>query len=265
MFYGEASFRKALLSTSASSEAERSSLELSVLSESHTMRYPRAWLDSIRLRKALQDYPPYAPPHRGDCMSLSQEEGEENYAYFLDQKPARLERFVRLLAKFDVPASLDDAGLRCINEWVHRYGGHLVARDTASSHETFVSFSPSWTEANLPLNVIWDLAIYAGEYITSANPSHRWGLDLGAEHRISRQDFGYLRPCLFIDWHPVRRNHIFDFAFATARAKRRVATIGALLAGDPNAPADSFKKTLMFWAGSDPRLSRPRGTIRVGE
>lgn len=229
------------------------------------MLYPRAWLDSVRLRRALQDYPPYAPPHRGDCMSLSQQEGEENYAYFLYQKLARLEHFVQLLAKFDVPASLDDAGLQHVNAWVHRYSGHLVTRDTASSHETYVSFSPSWTDANLGLNVVWDLAIYAGEYITSANPAHRWGLDLGDKHRIAREDFGYLRPCVFISWRPVRRNHIFDFAFATARAKRRVMTIGALLIGNPDAPADSFQKTLTFWAGSDPRLSRPHGTIRVGE
>ena len=190
-------------------------------------------------------------------MSLSRREGEENFAYFLDQKPYRLKNFAQLLAEFNELATLDHGGLQRINAWVHRYGGHLVTKDNIASQEAYELFSPPWTDANLGLNVVWDLAIYAGEYVTSANPSHKWGLDLGDEHRVSRQLAGYLRPCVFIAWRPVRRFHLFDFAFDTARTKREVMTIGSFLVGNPNAPPDSLQRVLTFWAGRDPQQSQP--------
>jgi hypothetical protein len=217
------------------------------------MLYPSAWLDSIRIAKALRDYPEYVPPHRGDYASLSRTQGEENFAYFLEQKPRRLDSLNRLLAELDVSAMLDDAGVRRVSAWVHRYSGHLVGKDIISSSDAYHSFTPPWTDANRGLNAVWDLGIYIGEYVTSVHSSHKWGLDLGDRHQVSREASGYLRPSVFIAWRPVRRFAPFDFSFATARAKRNVMTIGSILVGDPNAPADSFQESLTFWAGSDPR------------
>jgi hypothetical protein len=217
------------------------------------MLYPRAWRDSMRIAKALRSYPEYTPPHRGDYASLSRAQGEENFAYFLEQKPRRLDSLTRLLAYFDVSATLDHAGLRRVSAWVHRYSGHLIGKDVISSSDTYHSFTPPWTHANAGLNAVWDLGVYTGEYVTSVNPAHKWGLDLGDRHRVSREVSGYLRPCIFIAWRPVRRFPVFDFSFATAKAKRRVMTIGSVLVGDPNAPADGFQAALTFWAGSNPR------------
>jgi hypothetical protein len=215
--------------------------------------YPRAWLDSFRVAKALRDYPEYAPPHRGDYASLSPAQGEENFAYFLEQKPRRLDSLGRLLAEFGVSATLDDAGMRGVSAWVHRYSGHLIGKHVFLWSEAYRTFMLPWTDAISGLNAVWDLGVYTGEYITSVNPSHKWGLDLGDQHRVSREVSGYLRPCVFIAWRPVRRFAVFGFSFAAAKAKRNVMTLGSRLGGDRNAPADSFQKALTFWAGSDPR------------
>src|SRR5262245_15202143 len=82
-----------------------------------TMLRPRAWLDSRRLRAGLRSYPVYSPPHPGDGSDLSLQKGQENYAYFLRTKDARVAHLRAFLALFEVPLSIDDVGLRNLDAW----------------------------------------------------------------------------------------------------------------------------------------------------
>jgi hypothetical protein len=207
------------------------------------MLHPKTWLDAVRIREAIRNYPVYTPPHRKDSESITFAEGNENFAFFIDQKPIRLANFVKWLAYFGVSPSDDDMGIHNVGAWVHRNGGLLMTADIYMSNKIYSSFTSSWTENYRGLNVIWDLAIYAGDWIIQKNASCSWGLDIGDEDRASRTMMGYLRPCVLIQEKP-GRFPIFDFCFDLVVAKRDLITIGAVRIGDPNMALAGFETKL---------------------
>ena len=79
----------------------------------------------------LVDYPIYQPPHRQGPNYIRQADsteyrqslsefaarGRENFAYFIDQRLARIAALQTLLAKFSVHAGIDDFGLAAVSAW----------------------------------------------------------------------------------------------------------------------------------------------------
>lgn len=189
------------------------------------MLRPRAWFDSRRIRAGLGGYPVYSPPHPGDSSELSLEEGEENYAYFLRSKDSRVAHLRTFLASFDARLSIDDAGLRNLDAWIHRYSGHLIDRDRFASWLAFQTFIPSWTVSYAGLNVLWDLGIAAGEFIIRLNPKCSWFLNDGRGRGSPRASPDYLRPCLLIE-RPPGYCDMFATILQIAEAKQEIMRIG---------------------------------------
>jgi hypothetical protein len=209
----------------------------------------RSWRDAARIRREMCGYPSYRPPFAKEAGQLTIEEGEQNFAYFLAHKYDRLGSLKQLLATFGVSLSFDDAGIREVGAWFHRFGGHLIHPDRYQSAIAYRSFVLEWTGAHRGLNVIWDLGIFAGEFIIRLNPACEWTLDDGDGSQSSPES--YLRPHLRI----ARRPGICDvlaIPFETARAKRKLVTLGRPVGWDPNLPEDAFENTLRHYAAPDP-------------
>ncbi|MEQ1673041.1 MAG: hypothetical protein ABL893_19495 [Hyphomicrobium sp.] len=207
------------------------------------MLHPKAWLDSIRIRDAVANYPIYAPPHKLDYKSITALQSRENYSYFDDQRAIRLAHFSQWIDNFGISATIDNAGIQSISGWIHRYAGHLLTADIYSSRHLYSSFTPVWSGSHRGLNVIWDLGIYAGDWIVQQNPACSWALNTGDEDPVSRNMTGFRRPCILIQKRP-GVFPVFNFLFDVAVAKRDLVTIGAIRIGDPNTPCNGFELQL---------------------
>src|SRR6202043_2546815 len=102
------------------------------------------------------------------------------------------------------PLRLELESLLALERWLHRYGGHLVP--VHNGHQPFedprvaatlCNFVPAWVGAYGGLNVIHDLAIFAGEYIISKNDNARWGMWYGEDEDWSRLTGVFGPPCVF--------------------------------------------------------------------
>ena len=143
------------------------------------MIYPSLWLAHARARSALNGYPLYDVPHKRAERTLSMEQAQENYAYFLSCKASRLTFFQAWLRRnFRVVLSIDGAGLLALNAWVKHYGGGLIDDDPFQA-TTFDSYSPIWTREYAGYNVMIDIGIFLGEYLISKRPHLRWQFHLG--------------------------------------------------------------------------------------
>jgi hypothetical protein len=153
----------------------------------------------------LRGYPIYAAPFARSNPALSREEMDANYRRFLEQKPERLQYLAGYLAAFSVPLRLEPEALPPLERWLDRYGGHLIP--ARGSHLNFggdpavtsalCNRGPAWAGEYHGLNIINDIAIFAGEYIISKNNEARWGMWYGDGEKRDRQTgvFGHL--CIF--------------------------------------------------------------------
>ncbi|MGK3796867.1 hypothetical protein, partial [Enterococcus faecium] len=77
------------------------------------------------------------------------------------------------LAPFSVELRLEADALPALGRWLYRYGGHLDPGGaevlSALSH-----YDPAWVGEYRGLNVINDIAIFAGDYIVAKNQNTRW-------------------------------------------------------------------------------------------
>src|ERR1700722_17773468 len=87
---------------------------------------PRAWFRARRLKAALNGYPVYAPPNMQNEIELPLSKAKENFSYFLQQVPYRLEFLRDFLKKFEIDAVTTDNGLAAVAGWYDRYGGLLL-------------------------------------------------------------------------------------------------------------------------------------------
>lgn len=219
------------------------------------MLHPKSWLDSWQLKKVVSDYPVYSPPYPRNHSSLTLRQAQENFSFFTDQKERRLRRFATFLAEFETAATLDNTGVQQVGRWVHRYGAHLITSDRRECPRTYYSFNPPWIGPYQGLNVVWDLATYAGDWIIAKNPFCAWELDLGDEDRISRSLPGYLRPCVMIERIP-GRFLVFDYVYDVADAKRDAIILGQIRVGDPNTLVGVFESQLRIRAAHVPTQPR---------
>lgn len=212
------------------------------------MLHPTAWLDLQRMRLLLRSYPGYAPPRPGlPHYDLNVEDGKENYRYFLATKIERILGLSNFLANFSVPLTTDQAGLRAVDAWLHRYGGHLVTRDRHVTGVSYGAFIPPWTGNLVGLNVIWDLGIYAGNAAIHANHNCSWVFNDGSWTKEGKHLTDYLKPCLSVEW---RRQpyDIFETVLQIAQAKQCLLDLGGRSQGAPDSRADALQQRVRFVA-----------------
>jgi hypothetical protein len=131
------------------------------------------------MRRALVGYPVYDPPH-SQRLPLSNEQGQENFRYFLEHREARMAALSAFLEKFDVKMGFDDVGLAAVSAWCPGHFGSLARnlRDHKTGQIFFMRLQP-WTEQWHGLNVIFDLGIFVGESIIARNPRLHWAREPG--------------------------------------------------------------------------------------
>jgi hypothetical protein len=158
--------------------------------------------DRRKVWRSLPDYPVYAPPFRYEQAKIPlREQIEQNYQYFLQHKADRLKYLADYLASFSVVLTLEPATLPVLGRWLYRYGGHL---HPGGGGVVFVlgHYNPLWTGVYHGLNVMNDLAIFAGDYIVSRNKKTRWDAWFGDGTRHTFEMAGFGQPCIFGLTHP---------------------------------------------------------------
>jgi len=156
----------------------------------------RTWRDRRKAKLALLGYPVYSPPYLQNEIDLPLSKAEANFGYFMTHRAFRLRSLQEFLNKFDVTASTDDQGLAAVTNWFRRYGGLMTyfERRSTVTLDAFVNYDPTWTEAHIGINVVWDLGIYTGECVIARYPSAHWTINTGNPDPISLKALGFHRP-----------------------------------------------------------------------
>jgi hypothetical protein len=152
-------------------------------------------LDRRRVWRTLHNYPVYSPPFRDAEAVLSKSEIAANFKYFLEQKERRVGYLTTYLSQFSLALRLEREGLFAVDDWLRRFSGYLVPRRDALY--AFVEHEPEWNCGYLGLNVINDVAIFAGDYIISKNKNVRWDVYYGDGTKYDYEECGFGLPCLF--------------------------------------------------------------------
>lgn len=169
------------------------------------MRVSAKFIDRLKVQRGLRDYPIYTPPFARSTPSLSAKEMDANYNHFLEHKAARLESIAEYLDAFSVQLRYEPDALLTLERWLYRYGGHLVPagggqvtpRGAPRMASALFNYEPAWVGRYHGLNVINDIAIFAGEYIIANSDDARWGMWYGDGDERDRQTGVFGHPCIF--------------------------------------------------------------------
>jgi hypothetical protein len=161
-------------------------------------------IDRRRVWKTLPEYPVYSPLFsygKGwnfgiDGKIPPRQQIKENYDYFLRHKANRLKHLADDLAPFSVELRLEADALPALGRWLYRYGRHLDpgGAEVISARNYY---EPAWVGEYHGLNVMNDIAIFAGDYIVSKNENAHWGAWYGDGKRFSFEMMGFGQPCIF--------------------------------------------------------------------
>jgi len=165
------------------------------------MRFISNIIDRWRVWNTLLDYPVYSPPFRDAEAVLSKEEIKANFDYFLQQKLVRREYLASYLRLFSVELRLAGETLPPLDRWIHRYGGHLIpsgGQIAVALHD----YELAWRGEYHGLNVVHDIAAFAGDYMISKNNQVRWDAYYGSGAKNDYDEPGFGHPCLFGLAHP---------------------------------------------------------------
>jgi hypothetical protein len=162
-----------------------------------------------RVWKTLPDYPVYSPPfsygrgwNYGKGWKIpSCEQIKRNYEYFLRHKAERLKNLGDYLTPFSVELRLEADALPALGRWLYRYGRHLYPGG-AEVNSALYHYDPAWVGEYHGLNVMNDIAIFAGDYIVSENEDARWDAWYGDGKKYSYEMMAFGQPCIFGLKHP---------------------------------------------------------------
>jgi hypothetical protein len=142
------------------------------------------------LSPGLQDYPLYQPPHSlgpllrrradqtdQDFQRYSDDystRSKQNFAYFIEQRAARLGALKTFLAGFGVSADLDDAGLASVSAWLADNSFALADVRKPDVRGPFYQMRIPWTGDLRGLNVIFDLGVFLGELLIQKQRRLHW-------------------------------------------------------------------------------------------
>ncbi|NEU12785.1 hypothetical protein G3T14_11645 [Methylobacterium sp. BTF04] len=133
-----------------------------------------------RLLRALCDYPVYDPPHRREERLLSLEQAAENFEYFMSVRQQRLAFFQSWLQQhFRVKIEPSERGVRRLNRWANFYAGFLLyhSDDPSAARAAYFCYQQHWTADFIGCNVVFDMGIALGEFITIKYPHLHWDFD----------------------------------------------------------------------------------------
>jgi len=184
------------------------------------IRHFRHWRNEARLKRALSGYPVYNPPHQGIAKLMPEKDARENHEFFLGKKAARLDALRRFLHPFGVSLAFTQQTKDALDGWLATYAALLyVAEDGCS----FLTHNPQWTGARGSLNVIFDLAVFLGEFAINENRMLRWEMDARTEPGRTRIDGQFQRtviaggqPLFPFPWDVMR--DVYDFCHAQCEA-----------------------------------------------
>lgn len=161
------------------------------------------------LSAALLNYPLFEPPHRQgpNFLRRRQDQTEEehlnyirefmsrsdqNFLYFMDERPTRLAALRKFLGTFGVSAGLDEAGLASVSTWFVDNGYALVSslRDPVVV-QRFYQMQTPWTEELRGLNVIFDLGVFLGESLIQRQSRLHWNYGPGSSDNGESFGTGY--------------------------------------------------------------------------
>jgi hypothetical protein len=157
------------------------------------MRHVRHWWAERRFKRALVGYPVYQPPHRGIEMMMSKGDATENYEFFLASKAGRIDTLRRFLGFFGLSLDFTDQTKAALDRWLATHAPFLYVLEDGCS---FLTHNPEWTGARLSLNVIFDLAIFLGDFAIVESPVLRWEMDAQTRSGRTRSDHQFQRPVL---------------------------------------------------------------------
>jgi hypothetical protein len=163
------------------------------------MIYPRHWISHMVARRALRDYPLYAPPHKGMERDMTEAKAEENFDYFMSVRRSRLAHFAEWMnSHFAVKVTLDGSGLTAISNWADKYGGGLLSADCKAVAPTvWATYRPTWNNLYAGFNVMIDIGIFQGEYLIARRPQLVWEMYRRRDIEPSTFDSEHFRkPCL---------------------------------------------------------------------
>jgi len=161
------------------------------------------------LSDAVADYPLYQPPHRqgpnylrsvqnqieDEHIRLFREfmaRAEENFQFFLEQRPARLAALYAFLDKFGVKVGLDDTGLSAVSAWLPGNGCALIGDPRSEAVvQAFYQMQTPWTQSLRGFNVVFDLGVFLGEALIARQPRLHWKLLLGLSEKGESATTGY--------------------------------------------------------------------------
>lgn len=161
------------------------------------------------LSAALLNYPLFEPPHRQGPNFLRRSQGQteeehlnyihefiarsdQNFLYFMDQRPTRLAALRAFLGTFGASTSLDDDGLTSVSTWFADNGYALVSslQDPAVV-QRFYQMQTPWTDALRGFNAIFDLGVYLGECLIQKQPRLHWKYAPGSSDHGESFGTGY--------------------------------------------------------------------------
>jgi hypothetical protein len=184
------------------------------------IRHYRHWRNEARLQRALSGYPVYNPPHQGIAKLMPEKNARENHEFFLAKKAARLDALRRFLHPFGVSLAFTQQTKDALDGWLATYAALLYVVEDGCS---FLTHNPEWTGARGGLNVIFDLAVFLGEFAIKENRTLRWEMDARTEPGRMRIDEQFQRtvitggrPLFPFPWDVMR--DAYDFCHAQCEA-----------------------------------------------
>jgi hypothetical protein len=149
----------------------------------------------------MSSYPVYSPPFHDAKDVLAKREIKANCQYFLEQKALRVEYLVKYLASFSVAIRLDRDGVKVLDDWLFRYGGHLLPWNRRLNAEFVIQalhdYEPEWTGPYHGLNLVNDIGIFVGDYIIASNPDVHWDVCYGDGTKRDYERMSFGMPCLY--------------------------------------------------------------------
>jgi hypothetical protein len=124
---------------------------------------------------------------------MPEQEARENFEFFLAHRNHRIEILKRFLTQFDVSLDFTDGAKQALDRWIACYGALLFVSETGLS---FWTHRPEWAGPRSSLNVIFDIAIYIGEFAILESPHLRWSMDVRREKGRTRSDQRFQRPTI---------------------------------------------------------------------
>jgi len=153
----------------------------------------RHWRDERRLQRLLVGYPVYEPPHEGIEMLMSERQARDNFEYFMSVRVTRVGYLRSFLASFGVHLAFSESTETALDMWISRYGASLYVAESGSS---FLTRNPAWRGPRAGLNVIFDLALFLGEFAIRESENLRWEMHTDVPEGLRGTDESYQKPCI---------------------------------------------------------------------